>query len=128
MAISQAPLTPLANTTPAVAEIPALEPSGVQWYPRFPASNQIADCSEPFKSALTEFVEAIKAAGANVTISNTFRPPERAYLMHWCWRIVNDDHDPEESLDSLDLPFSRCVRNRGVSCRRLGVCRTSRHL
>jgi len=94
MATSQAPLTPLANTTPAVVEIPALEPSGAQWHPRFPASNQIADCAEPFKSALTEFVDALKAAGASVTISNTYRPPERAYLMHWCWRIVNNDHDP----------------------------------
>jgi hypothetical protein len=39
------------------------------------------------------FVSALRAAGANVTISATFRPVERAYLMHWSWMIVKRDAD-----------------------------------
>jgi len=64
------------------------------WHPRFPASDQIADCAEPFRQSLNEFVLALRGAGASVTIANTFRPPERAYLMHWCWRIVKEGFDP----------------------------------
>lgn len=29
-----------------------------------------------------------------MTISATFRPPQRAYLMHWSWMIVNRGTDP----------------------------------
>jgi hypothetical protein len=32
--------------------------------------------------------------GAKVTISATYRPPERAYLMHWCWLIAREGADP----------------------------------
>ncbi|WP_254789780.1 hypothetical protein [Variovorax sp. OV329] len=38
---------------------------------------------------MSSFKTALDAAGATVIISATFRPPERAYLMHWSWRIAN---------------------------------------
>lgn len=92
MATAQARLTPIADTTPAVVSIAAKEKSGVRWVSRFPTS--IAACEEPFATSLQSFVDAIKPAGATVTISATYRPPERAYLMHWCWMITKKDKDP----------------------------------
>lgn len=94
MATTQAPLTPTTNTAPAVANVPTNELSGAPWVARFPGRSSIDYCVEPFKSALASFVAALKAAGATVTISATFRPLQRAYLMHWCYMIVNDDQDP----------------------------------
>jgi hypothetical protein len=94
MATAQAVLTPTTDTTPAVVEIEAGELSGAAWHPRFPASSRIEDCVDPFRQGLIAFVEALETAGASVTISNTYRPRERAYLMHWCWRIVNQGADP----------------------------------
>jgi hypothetical protein len=94
MATAQAVLTPTTDTTPAVVELQAGEFSGAAWHPRFPASNRVEDCVDPFRQSLTLFIEALDAAGASVTITNTYRPPERAYLMHWCWRIVNEGVDP----------------------------------
>jgi hypothetical protein len=94
MATAQAVLTPTTDTTPAVVEVQPGELSGAAWHPRFPASNRIEDCVEPFRQALSLFVEALEAASASVTITNTYRPLERAYLMHWCWRIVNQGADP----------------------------------
>jgi hypothetical protein len=88
MATAQATLTPAANTTPAVVSIPATELSGRQWVARFPPSESVADCSQPFRSNLERFLAVLAAAGAHVAIASTLRPPQRAYLMHWSWRIA----------------------------------------
>jgi hypothetical protein len=90
MATAQAVLTPTTNTTPAVVSIPAGELSGAQWVARFPTSVQVSDCVAPFQGNLTSFLAALQAAGAAVSIAATLRPVERAYLMHWCWKIVNE--------------------------------------
>ena len=45
-------------------------------------------------SDLTDFIAALRAAGAAVKVSATLRPPQRAYLMHWCWSIVKQNTDP----------------------------------
>jgi len=94
MATAQATLTPITDTTPAVVEISAKEPSGAQWVSRYPTSKAVSACTEPFAQNLSAFIAALKAAGAAVTISATDRPPERAYLMHWCYMISNEDQDP----------------------------------
>jgi hypothetical protein len=94
MATAQAVLTPTTDTTPAVVEIEAGELSGAQWVARFPGSANVEDCREPFKSRLTRFIAAMRAANATVTVSATFRPAERAYLMHWSWMIVKQGTDP----------------------------------
>lgn len=79
----QAPLTPATNTAPVIASIPAKELSGAQWVARFLGSASIDDCVDPFKSAISNFIAALKTAGATVRISATYRPPERAYMMHY---------------------------------------------
>ncbi len=65
-----------------------IEPSGVQWCGRFPTSNALTDLVQPFQDNVVAFIAALRAAGASVEISATYRPAERAYLMHWCWQIA----------------------------------------
>src|SRR5207237_1040409 len=38
--------------------------------------------------------EALRLAGANVQINATYRPPERAYLMHYAYQIGHLGMDP----------------------------------
>jgi D-alanyl-D-alanine dipeptidase len=87
MATAQAALTPTTNTAPAVISIPAKELSGSQWVSRFPGSAAISDLAQPFQSNVSSFLDAISAAGGSVHISATYRPAERAYLMHYSSRL-----------------------------------------
>ncbi len=64
------------------------ELSGSFWVSRFPTSRAIKDLARPFATKVEEFVAAMKAGGAEVRISATYRPRERAYLMHWAWQIA----------------------------------------
>jgi hypothetical protein len=64
------------------------EPSGIQWCNLYPGSHDVADLIEPFRTGVKEFIFALEQGGATVNISATFRPPERAYLMHWCCMIA----------------------------------------
>jgi hypothetical protein len=79
---------------PAFAPAPpaAPEPSGAQWCTRFPGSKSVDDLVEPFKTSIRRFLAALNAvtsATVRVDIAATFRPPERAYLMHYAWCIAN---------------------------------------
>ena len=71
------------------------EPSGPQWCPRFPGSTSPADLLPDFRDDVRAFISKMQDGGASVTISATFRPPERAYLMHFCCMIANGAADPE---------------------------------
>lgn len=82
-----AELTPKADTTPAVAEVTAKEKSGAQWVSRFPGSASLDDLEPGFKGKVEKFVGAITAAGGAVNIAATYRPRERAYLMHYSSKI-----------------------------------------
>ncbi|MTW31719.1 peptidoglycan-binding domain-containing protein [Pseudoduganella danionis] len=73
-----------------------LELSGPQWVTRFPGSASLKELSAPFRDYASAFVEALRSAGAVVTISATFRPIERAYLMHWAWLIAKAEKDPRK--------------------------------
>lgn len=67
------------------------QPSGRVWCARFPTSSSVADLAEPFRTSVSHFLAALKVAGAQCSIAATFRPPERAYLMHWAWLIAQGD-------------------------------------
>lgn len=94
MTKTQHKLTPAADQTPVVAKISNLEPSGAHWGSRFPGSVSLGDLVQPFRDYTSAFIDALKRAGAVVTISATFRPLERAYLMRWAWAIAKDGQDP----------------------------------
>ena len=65
------------------------EASGPQWCNRFPGSNAIDDLDPNWRGRVWAFVSAMQNGGARVDVQATLRPPERAYLMHWCWMIAN---------------------------------------
>jgi hypothetical protein len=70
------------------------EPSGPQWCARFPTSTSLDDLTPDFGDATKAFISAMKHGGASVSIAATYRPPERAYLMHWCCMIGGSGQDP----------------------------------
>lgn len=88
MATAQAPLTPASDTTPAVISIPAKELSGTQWVERFPGSSSLDDLAEPFQGNVRNFLTAITEAGGNYRVVAAYRPPERAYLMHYSSKVA----------------------------------------
>jgi hypothetical protein len=72
----------------------SLELSGTEWVAKFQGSNSLEDLDSSFREKVRKFIDALHSAGAIVNITSTFRPPERAYLMHWSWRIVKEGYDP----------------------------------
>lgn len=93
MATTQAILTPASNQTPAVVNL-GKELSGSQWVPRFPGSNDVNELNENFRDSVKSFIAALQEAGATVRISATYRPPERAYLMHYSSKISRGEISP----------------------------------
>lgn len=86
--MTTAQLTPQSNQTPAVVSV-TKELSGLQWVARFQGSSDTSALTPQFRTAVDLFIAAMRAAGAAVHVSSTYRPPERSYLMHWAWRIKN---------------------------------------
>lgn len=81
----------------AVAVPVATDPkqlSGAHWVAQFPTSRSTGDLASPFKDNVEAFIAAIEAAGGEVDIAATLRPPQRAYLMHWAWMIGKLGADP----------------------------------
>lgn len=72
--------------------------SGADWVNQFPTSRDVEDLASPFRENVGSFIAALQTAGATVTIAATYRPAERAYLMHYAYRIAR------ESLDPRDVP------------------------
>jgi D-alanyl-D-alanine dipeptidase len=68
--------------------------SGRSWVSQFPNSASVDDLVEPFRANVKNFLAALQAAGATVSISATLRPPERAYLMHFSYKIAKGGLDP----------------------------------
>ena len=69
-------------------------PSGASWVDRFPVSDDPHHLDSNFRSFWTSFRSVVETAGANVEILATRKPLERAYLMHWAWRIAKENYDP----------------------------------
>ena len=102
-----AELTPTTDTTPAVADVPAKEKSGAQWVAKFPGSSSLDDLEPTFKAKLTKFIDAIKSAGGSVSIAATFRPRERAYLMHFSSMIARGEitADKVPTMDGVNIDW-----------------------
>jgi hypothetical protein len=73
----------------------AKELSGKKWVARFPDTKLTASLANDFRPGCEAFIAAMRAAGATVTVSSTRRPAERAYLMHFCWRIFKRTINPQ---------------------------------
>jgi hypothetical protein len=70
--------------------------SGASWVAQFPTSVDVADLASPFRENVAAFLSALQSAGANVIISATYRPSERAFLMHYAFRIAREGLDPRQ--------------------------------
>jgi len=66
-------------------------PSGPSWVSKFPGSKDLGTLKGAFASGALNFVKALRAAKAHVAITATFRPPQRAYLMHYAWQIAHSE-------------------------------------
>ncbi|HVV28200.1 MAG TPA: hypothetical protein VHC40_09565 [Rhizomicrobium sp.] len=69
--------------------------SGSQWCARFPESRSLDDLLPDFARRVRAFLAQLAHAGAVVSIADTWRAPERAYLMHWCCMIAKGGQDPD---------------------------------
>lgn len=95
MATFRRQLTPPWNQTPATVSVPGKQPSGPAWCACFPTSTDVEELAEPFRSNVKRFLAALDAAGASVSIAATYRPRERAYLMHYSSAIARKEIAPQ---------------------------------
>jgi hypothetical protein len=93
--MTTATLTPRANQAPAVVNV-TTELSGPEWVTRFPGSTLTSDLTSAFRTAVDGFLAALSDAGAHYRIRSTYRPPQRAYLMHWAHEIFRNGFDPAD--------------------------------
>lgn len=84
-----------------------LTPSGPDWVKQFPTSSSVDDLKEPFRTNVRNFLAALAKAGARVVVTDTFRPPQRVYLMHWAFAIANGTANPAKvpPLDGVDIQW-----------------------
>lgn len=82
-------------------------PPGAAWCARYPGSDRLEDLAEPFRSGAIAFMAAL-AAGVGHPVHQvmaTWRPAERAYLMHWACMIANSGQDPAEVPAMAGVPI-----------------------
>ena len=114
MPSTQAVLTPATDQTPAVVKV-GDELSGGQWVGRFPGSASLDALVEPFRTSVIRFKSALESAGAIVRISATFRPKERAYLMHWSWKIVHGTNpNSVPPMDGVNIEWVHSSRDECI--------------
>lgn len=68
--------------------------SGPSWVTQFPTSRKVDDLAPAFRTKVKKFLAALQAAGATVSIADTLRAPERAYLMHFSFAIAREGLNP----------------------------------
>lgn len=81
--------------------------SGQEWCSQFPTSVSLDDLAEPFQAKAKAFIDALEAVGCKVPISATYRPSERAWLMHWCCMIAFAKQDPASvpATEGIDIQW-----------------------
>jgi hypothetical protein len=68
--------------------------SGPSWVQQFPTSTSLDDLVEPFRTNVQNFLSALKAAGASVSIADTLRPQQRLDLMYYSYQVAHSGLDP----------------------------------
>lgn len=94
-----------------------LEPSGRHWVSRYRGSHDLRDLRLPFRGYVEAFVGALRNAGATVNINATLRPPKRAYLMHWSWKICKNRVRPQDvpPMDGVPISWEHYDNNKRYS-------------
>jgi hypothetical protein len=86
-----------------------MELSGPAWTVRFPTSKRLEDLEPNFRGKVRRFLDALADADAEITITATRRPRQRAYLMHYSWLIVRHRIAPEKV-----PPFKKALPNEAA--------------
>lgn len=86
--------------------------SGPHWYNYFPTSRSISDLVSPFREKVQRFQQAMINAGVQTIVTATYRPPERAYLMHYAASIDRGqiDSDDVPSMAGVDIDWGHYTR------------------
>lgn len=81
--------------------------SGPEWCSEFPTSTSVDDLADPFRRCVVRFLNALRDAGAETQVSATYRPPERAYLMHYA-AMIGHGQDPAAipAMARVDIDWS----------------------
>jgi len=81
--------------------------AGTEWCALYPTSTSLDDLVSPFRENCKIFIAKLETQGCKVTISATWRPAERAYLMHWCCMIAQAKQDPATvpSMDGVEIEW-----------------------
>jgi D-alanyl-D-alanine dipeptidase len=82
--------------------------SGPDWFKQYPGSDNLDDLVEPFKGNARSFIAMLRANHATVSISATYRPPQRAWLMHWAWEIAKGNQ-PYSKVGSIENPYNIAI-------------------
>jgi hypothetical protein len=70
--------------------------SGPTWVQQFPTSKSLDDLVDPFRTNVQNFLAALSAAGAIVSIADTLRPQQRLDLMYYSFQIAHSEFDPAQ--------------------------------
>ncbi|QND24521.1 peptidoglycan-binding domain-containing protein (plasmid) [Rhizobium leguminosarum bv. viciae] len=73
----------------------AKELSGVGGVAHFPDAKEPSALADGFREGCKTFIAAMTVGGIHVTVNSTRRPTERAYLMHYSWRIHKRTLNPQ---------------------------------
>lgn len=85
--------------------------SGKAWFSanqsKYPNSNAISDLDGSFKSKVTDFQKALKAAGVSIKVSSTLRNEKRAAIMHWAFKVAKGKTKPKDvpKIAGVDINF-----------------------
>jgi len=77
--------------------------SGASWCAQYPTGTTIAELTDAtFQANVQAFHDAMVAAATpanalNISISATYRPPQRAHLMHYSYNVHNGTTSPEDA-------------------------------
>ncbi|MDY7012629.1 MAG: peptidoglycan-binding domain-containing protein [Cyanobacteriota bacterium] len=90
--------------------------SGSHWYQYFPTSRSLAALASPFREKVQAFQKALIDGGAQTIVAATYRPPQRAYLMHYAARIDRGRIAPENvpSRSGVDIQWVHYTRARSL--------------
>ncbi len=74
--------------------------SGRAWWvdnqDRYPNSRDVNDLQADFRADVIRFIHILRNARVTVVVKSTKRNAIRAYLMHYSWRIANEDFNPSD--------------------------------
>lgn len=70
-----------------------------------PGSKSLDTLDKNFATNVDEFIKALRAAGATVTIDATFRHRLRAWLFHWSWQIYHGHVNAADAVRIEGVPI-----------------------